>query len=159
MTKIVKSAKIENLISRLKASKKSIILTGGCFDILHIGHIKFLKEAKKNGDILMVLLESDEKVKLVKGNNRPYFHQGERAEVLDALQMIDYVILLPPKMIDQDYDQLIMTIKPNMIAVTASDPILNKKKRQAELVGGKIIVIPFIKTFSSSRLAKFLGVE
>jgi rfaE bifunctional protein nucleotidyltransferase chain/domain len=75
-------------------SKRRIVLTGGCFDILHIGHVRFLSEAKRMGDYLVVLLESDKKVKDLKGKKRPVFIQEERAEMLSALGSVDLVVLL-----------------------------------------------------------------
>lgn len=156
MTKIIS---FRNLDNELKNIKKPIVLTGGCFDILHVGHIKFLKEASKLGDSLLILLESDKKVRNLKGQNRPYFPQKDRAEVLSALSFVDYVILLPFVENDGDYSQIISKIKPAIIAVTTHDPIMEKKKRQAGLVGGKIEIIPYVKTFSSSQIAKLLGIE
>jgi len=159
MGKIITLDNLEKELNIIHKTNQSIILLGGCFDILHIGHIKFLQEAKRLGDSLLVLLENDEKVKKLKGVNRPYFPQKDRAEVLAALSFIDYVILLPLFENDESYDQLIRKIHPDIIAVTSNDPILTKKKKQAEMIGGKIAVIPHIKTFSSSQLAKLLGID
>lgn len=158
MAKIVSLQEITSIINSLRKNN-SIVLVGGCFDILHIGHIKFLEEAKKMGDILLVLLESDPKVKKLKGKNRPHFAQKERAQVLASLIYVDYVILLAEMNKDRDYEQLVRQLKPNIIAVTENDPLLEKKKQQAEMAGGKLKTVPFIKTFSSSRLAKILGME
>lgn len=146
-------------IAKVKKSCRRIVLVGGCFDILHIGHIKFLKEAKKSADILFVMLESDETVKKLKGVNRPYFPQKDRAEVLSSIEYVDYVLLMPLIKEDTDYNKLISQINPDIIAATENDPILEKKKNQAKMVGGKIKIIPFVKTFSSSRLANLLGIE
>lgn len=159
MGKIIIPHELENTLEKIRADGKSIVLTGGCFDILHVGHIKFLKEAKKLGHFLFVLLESDEKVKKLKGQNRPYFPQEERAEVLSSISFVDYIILLPFFENDDSYNQLISKIKPSIVAVTAKDPIIDKKKNQVESSGGKICVIPYFKTFSSSRLAKLLGID
>lgn len=159
MNKIITLQKITQVIKSVHNTGKSIVLVGGCFDILHIGHIKFLEEAKKMGDILLVLLESDPKVKKLKGKNRPYFTQKERACVIASLLYTDYVILLPEINQDRDYERLVMQLKPDIIAVTENDPLLEKKKQQADVAGGELKTVPFIKTFSSSRLAKILGME
>lgn len=159
MAKIVDLQQIKPAVVLLKQGRKTIVLAGGCFDIIHIGHIKFLEEAKKLGDVLFVLLESDAKVKKLKGTNRPIFTQKERATVLSALEMIDYVVLLPPIDRDADYNHLIIQLSPNLIAVTENDPLMIKKKKQADKIGSKIAVIPYIKTFSSSRLAKIIGID
>lgn len=159
MAKIINLEALEKEIASIKKARQSIVLVGGCFDILHIGHIKFLKEAKKNADFLFVLLESDETVNKLKGVNRPYFTQIDRAEVLSAIEFVDYVLLIPPIKEDTDYNKLISQINPDIIAVTENDPILEKKINQAKMVDGNIKIIPYLTTFSSSNLAKLLGVE
>ncbi len=135
-----------------------IVLSGGCFDILHIGHVRFLSEAKRMGDYLVVLLESDESVKKLKGENRPVFIQRERAEMLSALGSVDLIVLLPMVEGDSDYLNIVTEIKPDIIAVTENDPHIMKKRRQAKEVGAELKIIPLIKTFSTSELAKILGV-
>ena len=135
-----------------------IVLTGGCFDILHIGHVRFLSEAKKTGDYLVVLLESDKKVKKLKGKNRPVFTQKERAEMLSALKTVDLIVLLPMMGTDRDYLNLIMKIKPDIIAVTENDPHIEKKRWQAKKVGSELKIISLTKAFSTSKLANILGV-
>ncbi len=158
MAKIVSLQEITFVINSLRKNN-SIVLVGGCFDILHIGHIKFLEEANKMENVLMVLLESDAKVKKLKGKNRPYFTQKDRAGVLASVNTIDYVILLPPLNTDEDYNNLILQIRPKVIAVTANDPLISKKEKQAKAVGGEIRIIPYLATLSSSRLAKLLGID
>ena len=140
-------------------SKGRIVLTGGCFDILHIGHVRFLSEAKGTGDYLVVLLESDKNVKELKGKNRPVFTQEERAEMLSSLWSIDLIVLLPMMKNDSDYLNLVTKIKPDVIAVTENDPHIEKKRRQAEEVGAMLKIISLTKTFSTSKLAKILGLE
>jgi len=157
MEKIIDLQKLEKFLS--EESKGRIVLTGGCFDILHIGHVRFLSEAKRMGDYLVVLLESDKKVKELKGKSRPVFIQKERAEMLAALGCVDLVVLLPMMENDDDYLNLVMKVKPDIIAVTEDDPQIENKRRQAREVGGKLKIISLIKTFSTSKLAKILGVE
>ena len=79
--------------------------------------------------------------------------------MLSALQSVDLIVLLPMMESDIDYLNLIMKIKPDIIAVTENDPHIEKKRRQAKKVGGELKIIPLIKTFSTSKLAKILGVE
>jgi len=157
MEKIIDLQKLEKFLSG--ESKGRIVLTGGCFDILHIGHVRFLSEAKRMGDYLVVLLESDKKVKELKGKSRPVFIQKERAEMLAALGCVDLVVLLPMMENDDDYLNLVMKVKPDIIAVTEDDPQIENKRRQAREIGGKLKIISLIKTFSTSKLAKILGVE
>lgn len=159
MTQTINLDSLSSVILNIKKNNKSIVLVGGCFDIIHIGHVQFLQEAKKLGDKLVVLLEADEKVKLLKGKNRPLFTQKERACVLTSIKYIDLIILLPFLKNDGDYDQVILKIKPDIIAVTENDLLLEKKKNQAEKVNAQIKIIPYIKTFSSSKLAELLEME
>src|SRR3989338_8468806 len=154
--KIVNTQKAISLASKLKEKNQTIVLAGGCFDIIHIGHIKFIKHAKNYG-VLFLLLENDEKVRKLKGDQHPYFQQQERAKVLASIETIDYVVLLPEKMDDRDYEEIVTKIKPDIIAVTENDPLYDKKKMQAEKIEGKIKVIPYIDTLSSSKIAKLLG--
>ena len=122
MNKIIKIDRVLKISRELKSKGKSIVLVGGCFDILHLGHIKFLKNSKNLGDILFVLLENDESVKKLKGKDRPINNQRQRAQVLSALSTVGYVVLLPQMKTDRDYDKLITQIKPDFIGVTQDDP-------------------------------------
>jgi rfaE bifunctional protein nucleotidyltransferase chain/domain len=157
MARIVNFQKLKRFFS--KEGKGRIVLTGGCFDILHVGHVRFLSEAKKMGDYLIVLLENDKNVKKLKGENRPVFIQKERAEMLSALRSVDLVVLLPEMGNDSDYLSLIRIIKPDTIAVTENDPHIGKKRDQAKKIGGELEIISLIKTLSTSKLAKIIGVD
>lgn len=140
-------------MAKIISSDKKIVLVGGCFDILHLGHIRFLKEAKKLGNILIILLESDEKIKRIKGEGRPVNSQKARAKMLSALKDVDSVILLPEIMEDKDYDDLVKKIKPDYIAVTKGDSGLENKKRSAKLVNAKIIIATnLIEGYSTSKI-------
>ena len=138
---------------------KKIVLTGGCFDLLHYGHIKFIKEAKSHGSYLVVALESDDNVRKMKGDARPIHSQAQRKEMLEELSSVDEVIALPPMSTDEDYTDLTSRVKPQIIAVTEGDPILDKKRHHAESVGAELVIIPKIHTPSTSQLAKLLGLE
>ncbi|MFZ2025473.1 MAG: adenylyltransferase/cytidyltransferase family protein [Microgenomates group bacterium] len=135
------------------------VLVGGCFDFIHFGHIAFLNEAKKHGDKLIVMLEPDETIKKLKGEGRPFHTQEQRKKMLEALRMVDEVIILPPHMKDADYFETVKKINPSSIALTEGDPILEKKMKQTELVGASVVIIPKILTHSTSALAKLLKLE
>lgn len=139
--------------------KKKIVLVGGCFDMLHFGHVSFLKEAKNQGDYLVVALESDENARRMKGPSRPIHTQQQRKLMLEALECVDEVITLPPMHEDTDYFNLVRRIHPSIIAITQGDPIKEKKENQARQVGAQLVVIPKIHTPSTSQLAKLLGLE
>ena len=138
MNSILNIKDIGNLIKGLKKKRQKIVLAGGCFDLLHPGHIIFLDKAKETGDILIVFLESDEKVSLLKGSNRPIYKQAERALMLFALRSVDYVIKLPFIKNDAKYDEIISQIKPDIIATTKENINNNYFKRSAKLVGAKV---------------------
>ena len=138
---------------------KQIVLVGGCFDLLHFGHISFLKQAKALGECLVVALESDENVRRMKGDARPVHTQAQRKEMLESLSFVDEVIPLPPMHGDSDYYELVRNIKPAIIAVTEGDATKIKKMEQATEVGAKLIEIPKIRTPSTSQLSKLLGLE
>ncbi len=132
---------------------KITVLVGGCFDILHPGHVIFLEKAKKAGDILIVLLESDEKVRQLKGSNRPVHTQRQRAKVLSALRFVDSVISLPFMDSESQYDKLILKIKPDIIAVTKGYANINYYKRTAKAVGARLkFVTNIIGNHSSTRI-------
>jgi FAD synthetase len=159
-SKIITIAKVNQVSKQLHDANKVIVLVGGCFDIIHAGHISFLQKARKQGDVLIVLLENDKRIKKLKGPNRPINSQKERALLLAALVFVDYVILLSDMPDDSAYDKLILKIKPAIIATTKGDPLKYKKKRQAILCGAKIIeVAGKIKNQSTSRIAKMLKEE
>jgi FAD synthetase len=140
-------------------ANKKVVLVGGCFDLLHYGHISFLKQAKSYGDYLIVALESDENVRKSKGDSRPIHTQTQRKEMLQSLSIVDEVIELPPMEKDEEYFAFIKKIKPNIIALTEGDPILKKKMEQAKQNDAKIVIISKIHTPSTSQLAKLLGLE
>lgn len=130
-------SRISELSRKLKADSKKIVLVGGCFDVLHPGHVIFLQKAKQAGDVLIVLLESDEKIKKLKGIDRPVHNQKERALVLSAFKWVDYIIPLPNLKNEKDYDQIMSQIKPDIIAATfgAEDYY---HQRSAKLVGARL---------------------
>ncbi len=135
------------------------VLVGGCFDLLHYGHIRFLEEAKKFGDTLIVALESDENVRKMKGDGRPIHTQEQRKAMLEALSCIDEVMVLPPMNSHQEYHDLVTRVAPQVIAITQGDPLESNKREQATKAAAQLIVIPKIPTPSTSQLAKLLGLE
>jgi rfaE bifunctional protein nucleotidyltransferase chain/domain len=141
-------------------SKKEVkVLVGGCFDIIHYGHIRFLKKAKALGDYLVVALESDKNIKRLKGEKRPIHGQNQRREMLESLHFVDQVIVLADEMKDEDYWKLVKVVNPQVIAVTAGDPIIEKKRKQAQEIGATLIEIPKINVPSTTQIAKLLKIE
>ncbi len=146
-------------LSSLKSGKidktKKIVLVGGCFDILHYGHLKFLQKSRDAGDVLMLLLESDEFILKVK-KKKPVHTQAQRAEILAALGYVDYVILLPLlKNPDSDYEGIVKDIHPSVIALTEGDSKLAQKQKFARSINAELLSIPFLSSFSSSQLITY----
>jgi len=134
---------------------KQIVLAGGCFDILHYGHVSFMQQARSAGDILMLLLESDEFISVVK-KKKPVHSQRQRAEILAALGYVDYIVLLPLlKNPDSDYEKIVGAISPSIIAYTAGDSKEVQKKKFAQKVHAQSLSIPYLSSFSSSNLITY----
>lgn len=150
MKKIISIKDAAQISKESKVLGKKIVLTGGCFDILHAGHIKFLDEAKKSADLLILLLESDENIKKNKGKGRPVNSQKNRSIVLSAITSVDYILPLEGVTKDQDYDKLIVQIRPDYIALTLGDVNKLQRQKQCEKVGAKLVEVERVKGVSSS---------
>jgi rfaE bifunctional protein nucleotidyltransferase chain/domain len=147
---------LNNLISictNLKREGKTIVFTNGCFDIIHRGHVTYLKEAKNLGDILIIGLNSDDSVRRLKGESRPVNSQDDRAVVLSALRSVDYVVIFNE---DTPFD-LINAIKPDIL-VKGGD-YSPENIVGADIVtanGGKVVVIPLVPGKSTSLIIEKL---
>lgn len=121
--------------------------------MLHPGHVIFLEQAKKAGDTLVVILESDKNVRRKKGQTRPIHTQNMRARVLAALEAVDYVVLLPFMSSAEAYDSLLEEIKPDIVALTKSYSAYTDHKRAARFVGAKLkFVTALVEKHSTSRI-------
>lgn len=153
MNKIINVNDVTKISKQLKHSGKTIVLAGGCFDILHSGHISFLDAAKKQGDLLFILLESDENVRNKKGEGRPVNPQKDRSIVLSVLSSVDYIIPLRGMTKNDEYDKLILQIRPDVIAMTKNEPGFEQRKKQASMVGARVkLVIDRVKEKSTTGL-------
>lgn len=151
---IIRYKKVRNAKKFFK--DKKTVLVGGCFDLIHFGHLKFLEKAKDQGDFLIIALESDEFIKKNK-RKQPVHHQIERAEILSNLNMVDLIILLPVFKTG-DYFEMVKQVSPNIIAVTEGDKQMENKKKQAREIGAEIKeVVTNLKDFSTRNIAKVLG--
>lgn len=145
-------------ISELKKAGKTIVLVGGSFDILHKGHIEFLKKAGAQADYLIVLLESDKKIKKIKGGNRPVNTQSDRAAVLSNLPFVSYVYPLPYMENDKDYEILVKMLQPDIIALSGSDKVYHWEEELAKSGNLKIVkVIDRIGRHSTTNLVQRLN--
>ena len=137
----------------LELHRQKIVFTNGCFDVLHFGHVHYLLEAKKLGDILVVGLNSDDSVRRLKGPSRPINGEKERAFVLAALSFVDYVVLFE----EDTPENLIKAVRPDVL-VKGGDYALDQIVG-ADFVrenGGTITTIPFVEGFSSSQIIEQL---
>ncbi|MFH1287789.1 MAG: D-glycero-beta-D-manno-heptose 1-phosphate adenylyltransferase [bacterium] len=142
---------LKNILDREKKDDKIIVFTNGCFDILHRGHIRYLKKAKNHGDILVIGLNTDSSVKAIKGAGRPIIPGKDRAEILASLNMVDYVTVFSEK---TPYN-LIKFLKPNILVKGAD-------YRVSEIVGadvvkengGKIVRVRLEKGLGTSAIIK-----
>ncbi len=149
--KIIDHNQLENIVGQLKADGKTIVFTNGCFDILHVGHVRYLQAARELGDCLILGLNSDQSVRTLKGPTRPINNQADRAEVLSALSAVDYVVVFE----EPTAENLIHQIKP-AIYVKGGDYNI-KDLPEASIVfqyGGQTILIPEVVGKSSSNIIK-----
>ena len=157
---IVPKTKIGEFISEIRNHYKAypsykIVFTNGCFDILHAGHVDYLNKAKKKGNFLVVALNSDKSIRIIKGKNRPIVCQFQRAQVLDGLQAVDAVVIFD----EVEPLELIEEIKPDVLVKGAdweTKDIIGKDF--VESYGGEVCGIPFrVNTSTSSIINKVKG--
>jgi len=148
-TKIVRRSVLSGIVEELRQAGKTIVFTNGCFDILHIGHVRYLEEAKALGDCLVVGLNTDDSVRQVKGPDRPLVPEFERAEVLAALESVDYVALFS----ELTPVNLILELEPD-IHVKGGDyaPDQLPEAEAVRSYGGRVVILPLIEGKSTSRL-------
>ena len=147
--KIKTCAQMKEVAARLKRRGKKIVFTNGCFDILHVGHIRYLRKARKQGDVLVVGMNTDRSVRFIKGEKRPIVPEKERAEVLSALEFVDYVVLFD----EPNPLRLIRTLRPHILVKGADWPKAEIIGRDiVEKVGGRVMRIPLVPGVSSTGL-------
>jgi D-beta-D-heptose 7-phosphate kinase/D-beta-D-heptose 1-phosphate adenosyltransferase len=136
-------------VADAKRRGATVVFTNGCFDLLHRGHLHVLRAAKACGDILIVAVNSDRSVNTIKGASRPVLPESDRAELIAALEMVDYVVLFD----EPDPYRLIETLRPDVLAkggdwsenqIVGADIV-----RQS---GGRVAVIPYLKGFSTTEI-------
>ena len=110
MGQVLRRENIAQFVRNLQKSGKTVVVTNGCFDILHVGHIRYLQKTKSFADYLIVLLNSDKSVKSIKGENRPINNENDRAEILCALSCVDYVVMFD----ENSPRELLDEIKPDV---------------------------------------------
>ena len=149
--KIVPLDKLAAASKALRKSGKTLVATNGCFDLLHVGHIRYLKAARALGDVLIVGINGDASVRELKGPGRPINKAADRAEVLSALESVDLVTIFP----ETRATTFIQAVEPN-IYIKGGDyrvETLNEDERALlEKIGARIEIVPFLEGYSTSRL-------
>jgi D-beta-D-heptose 7-phosphate kinase/D-beta-D-heptose 1-phosphate adenosyltransferase len=149
--KIKSINRLRKIVNLLKSKGKRIVFTNGCFDILHYGHAKYLEEAKKKGDILVVAVNSDSSVRRLKGNRRPVVREKERVRLVSALESVDFVTVFS----DATPIKVITALKPDVLVKGGDWKNSNIVGREfVESYRGKVLAIPYVSGLSSSSLIK-----
>ncbi len=145
--KILGREEARALRGRLRAAGKRLVFTNGCFDILHVGHVRYLAAARALGDRLLVAINSDRSVRALKGLERPIMNERERAEMLAALSAVDYVTIFD----DLSPRALIAELLPDILA-KGGDYALDEihGREEVEAAGGRVVALPFIPGASTS---------
>ena len=153
--KIVDLNELADSAKQLRAAGKELVLTNGCFDLLHVGHVRYLQAARALGAALAVGVNGDESVRALKGDDRPINNECDRAEVLAALECVDFVTIFP----EPRATRLLEVVQP-AIYVKGGDytpGTLNAEERAVlQRVGAQIRIIPFEQGYSTSGLLKKL---
>ncbi|NQT10927.1 MAG: D-glycero-beta-D-manno-heptose 1-phosphate adenylyltransferase [Desulfobacteraceae bacterium] len=149
ISKIVKVKELINTIDPLRRSGKQVVFTNGCFDIMHAGHVRYLAAARSEGEILVVGINSDKSIKLIKVKNRPIMPQDQRAEVLAGLWCVDYIVFFD----EPDPLKLIQAIKPDVLVKGEDwpeDKIIGADFVKAD--GGKVVRVALVSDISTSMI-------
>lgn len=144
---------MEKHVVALRQLKQRIVLTMGTFDILHIGHFRYLEKAKGNGDVLIVGVDSDEKVRFRKGPSRPVVSQDERLEALAHIRHVDLVFL---KGADDSKWQLIKTVSPDVLIATKETYNQDQLEALNEFCGEVVVLEPQATTTTSAKIRRLL---
>ncbi|HLL75145.1 MAG TPA: D-glycero-beta-D-manno-heptose 1-phosphate adenylyltransferase [Pyrinomonadaceae bacterium] len=149
--KILTREKAVGARARLRAEGRRLVFTNGVFDLLHVGHVRYLREARSLGDALLVAINSDRAVRELKGGDRPVMMESERAEVLAALEAVSYVTVfdeLSPR-------KLIAELLPDIL-VKGGDYAIDEihGREEVEAAGGRVLSLPFVEGASTTDIIK-----
>ena len=151
MQKLKTASELSAIRAAMGAAGKSLVFTNGCFDLLHVGHVRYLQQARALGDALVVAVNGDESVRALKGPTRPINSELDRAEVLTALECVDFVVLFHTERVTE----LVREIRPHIYAkggdytVATLDP---GERTALQEVGANIQFLPFLPGFSTTQL-------
>jgi rfaE bifunctional protein nucleotidyltransferase chain/domain len=156
LSKILSQDKLEKIVSQLRTEGKKIIFANGCFDLLHVGHIRYLMGARALGDLLVVAINSDRIVRELKGSNRPLTTEMERAEIIAALVCVDYVTIFDTPTVTE----LLLLLKPDIHAKgTDYTEESVPEKDVVKSYGGKVAIVGDPKNHSTTAMLQELSKE
>ncbi|MDO9529298.1 MAG: D-glycero-beta-D-manno-heptose 1-phosphate adenylyltransferase [Syntrophales bacterium] len=149
MNKVYSREKLKKELDRHRTRGENVVFTNGCFDILHVGHTRYLREAKKLGDVLVLALNSDSSVRAIKGERRPLVPEDERADVVSSLESVDYVTIFN----EHTPLELIEYLEPDIIVKGgdwSEEDVVGRESVKRR--GGKVVIIPEIKGASTTNI-------
>lgn len=151
MKKLKTLPQLEKIIAAERKKGRKIVLANGCFDLFHVGHVRYLKEARRRGDLLVVALNSDSSVRRLKGKSRPILKQNERAEILSSFYFVDYVTIFP----EMNVEKVLLALKPDIHA-KGSDYTKDTVPERATVksYGGTVAIAGGPKVRSTSKLLR-----
>lgn len=154
--KILSHQELRNERERLRAGGKKLVFTNGVFDILHVGHVRYLQQARELGDALVVAINSDRSARELKGDARPLMNDNERAEILAALACVDYVTIFD----DISPRALVAELLPDVL-VKGGDYTVDQihGREEVEAAGGRVVSLPFVKGVSTSKVIERIRAE
>jgi rfaE bifunctional protein nucleotidyltransferase chain/domain len=161
LDKIYPLPELSQIIQKHKNAGKHVVLANGCFDLIHVGHIRYLKESKKQGDILVVALNSDSSVRELKGKGRPILSENQRGEIISSFSFVDYITFFD----EQKVERVLMTLKPHVHAKGSDYSVDTVPERDTvKEYGGEIAITGGPKVKSTSEMieeiaARFENIE
>ncbi len=149
--KIIDRKRLPDFMARLRAKRKKVVFTNGCFDILHLGHIDYLEKARQLGDVLAIGLNTDQSVNKLKGPGRPINNEHARARLLAAMAFVDVVILFD----DPTPESLISQVRPDVL-VKGDDYNMENivGAKFVKDIGGKVVTLQLVEGYSTTELIK-----
>jgi len=145
---------LESIVKDLKEKGERIVLANGCFDIIHVGHIRYLTGAKSLGDILIVAINDDESTKKLKGNGRPIMPEKERVEIISAFECVDYVTLFS----ELNVENILLSLKPHIHAKGTDYSLYTVPERETvKSYGGKVAITGDPKDHSSKTIIESIS--
>ena len=153
LNKIKTREELKQVIQQVQSEGKKVVTTNGCFDVLHVGHLRYLQSAKQLGDILIVAINSDDSVRTIKGEKRPLVPEDERAELLAGLECVDYVMIFP----ELNPKSFLIELRPN-IHVKGGDYTPDRviERETVESIGAELYLLPGAEGKSTTNLIEII---